>query len=289
MSSSNGVRVDTGIQMGQDVGVYYDPMICKLITHDISREKALNKLISSLQRYRIAGVPTNIDFLIRCAQHKTFRTAGAVNTGFLDDHMADVLPTEESTSSSELAIAIGTFASLLQLEGRVGINNLEVERRMQFSPWNSLSGSWRNGRNLQHILYLTDGTSVECTALRDGSYEIRVTAASEEEGEGEEEGEDEERKDTIGTTFHVNGTLSSDQQMEVVINGSQRIALTVALREVDERFQVCMWPQSLSLLNDGHYFWEVSVKNPRIPTSSRNDVGASSGQGIIAAPMPGKI
>lgn len=281
-SSSNGVRVDTGIQNGQEVGVYYDPMICKLITHDESREKALNKLVDALKQYRIAGVPTNIDFLIRCAQHETFRKAGAVNTGFLDDHMDEVLP-PLGEDQTRLAIAIASFASLLTLEGRVGVLDLEAERRAQSSPWNSLSGSWRNGGEPHNqALTLIDGTRVDCTSLRDGSYEIRVATEAEE---------DSERKNSnnIETVFHVNGTLSSHQQMDIVVNGSQKIALTVALRELDDNFQVCMWPQSSSLRNEGHYFWEVGVQNPRIPSSSENDVDFSSGQGAVSAPMPGKI
>jgi len=281
LSASDGIRVDTGIQVGQEVGVYYDPMICKLIVHGESRETALDKLVKALKRYRIAGVPTNIDFLIRCAEHETFRTPGATNTGFLDDHMDEVLP-PAGEEPPDLAIAIGAFASLLQLEGRVGISDQETERRKQGSPWNSLSGSWRNGGLSRQTLLTSDGTSAECIALRDGSYEIRVHKTAED-------GAEEEGSGTAGTTYHVDGTFSLDQHMHIVVNGSQKIDLSLAMRELDGRFQICMWPQSLSLLNEGHYFWEVSVQNPRIPSSSKNDTTFSSGQGVVSAPMPGKI
>ena len=70
--SSNGVRVDTGLRSGQEVGVYYDPMISKLIVHNENRNKALNKLVSTLKYYQIAGVPTTIGFLVNCATHPTF-------------------------------------------------------------------------------------------------------------------------------------------------------------------------------------------------------------------------
>lgn len=271
------VRVDTGIQVGQEVGVYYDPMICKLIVHDETRSKALDKLVAALKRYRIAGVPTNIDFLIRCAEHEIFRTAGATNTGFLDDHMDEVLP-PASKEVPHLAIAIGTFATMLQLEGRVGVSDLHTERRLQTSPWNSLSGSWRNGGKALQKLELPDGTSVECTALRDGSYDIRVIETATE---------DEEPKRT--TSFHINGMLSSDEDMELIVNGSQKVALSVAMREMNGRFQICMWPQSLSLLNEGHYFWELSLPNPRIPSSTQGDKTITTGRGTVSAPMPGKI
>ncbi len=61
-------------------------MIAKLVVWDRDRNAALNKLIRSLQAYEVVGLPTNIDFLLSCAQHPTFR-AGKVNTGFIDKYL----------------------------------------------------------------------------------------------------------------------------------------------------------------------------------------------------------
>ncbi|KAL3921658.1 MAG: hypothetical protein SGILL_002632 [Bacillariaceae sp.] len=281
--SPEGVRVDTGIQAGSEVGVYYDPMICKLIVHDVNRKKALQKLIKSLQRYQIAGVPTNIDFLIRCAQHPGFQEAGEVNTGFLDDYMSEVLPEVDGDDDSSeiphlppMASAIGAFASLLKLEGRIGIEDLEMERRKQLSPWNSLSGSWTNGGNMERKLQLDNGSSVTCTALQDGSYQVEV-----EEGNADK---------SSTSSFHIRGTMSSAQEMKIVINHSHQISLTAALHDSDDgKIQVCMWPQSPELLNVGSYFWQVSVENPLVPSSAHEGAGAAVGHGTIKAPMPGKI
>lgn len=276
--NESGVRVDTGIQQGAEVGVYYDPMICKLIVHDESREEALKKLVRSLQQYQIAGVSTNIDFLIRCAQHHGFQTAGEVNTGFLDDYMDEVLPglLEDGTVSETpplppMAIALGVFASMLKLEGRIGVGNLEEERRRQSSPWNSLSGTWINGGNLQRKIQLSDGTTAACTSLRDGSYQVRVLS---------EDGSEV-------ASFHVNGSLSDKQEMRVVINYTHRITLTTTLHDADGIIQVCMWPQSSELIQEGNYFWQVSVDNPMVPL--RHGAVAAVGHGSVKAPMPGKI
>jgi len=57
------VRVDTGVEEGDNVTVFYDPMICKLIVHGPDRAAALSKLRSSLREYNIAGLRTNIDFV----------------------------------------------------------------------------------------------------------------------------------------------------------------------------------------------------------------------------------
>jgi 3-methylcrotonyl-CoA carboxylase alpha subunit len=280
--NANGVRVDTGIQKGAEIGVYYDPMICKLIVHDETREKALKKLVQSLQQYQIAGVPTNIDFLIRCAQHHGFQSAGKVNTGFLDDFMNEVLPAipedgvvNEIVATPPMAVALGVFASMLKLEGRLGVVDLETERRRQSSPWNSLSGSWTTGGNVQRTLQLTDGKNIVCTSLRDGSYQVQIFS--------------DDTQEEAPPSFHVNGTISSNQEMKVVVDHTHRITLITALQETDGVIQVCMWPQSPELIRQGSYFWQILVENPFISSSLQRGAAASAGHGTIKAPMPGKI
>jgi len=293
----HGIRVDTGIQKGQEVGVFYDPMICKLIVHDkTSRERALNKLVGALKDYKIAGVPTNIDFLINCAQHPTFRTQGATNTGFLDDHLDEVLPEQHKHHPPE-AIAMASFAAMIFLEGRLGIYALEESRRSHPSPWNSWSGSWRNsGKPRCTTINLADGTVVDCTPLRDGSFTIAVTPSAKDEVENEEETQN--GPGTVTTTFDVTGTLSSDHQMNVVVNGSKKLSLEFALRDTEDGiFEVCLWPQSASLRNEGHYFWQINIPNPRLPSPLASEQQHNTKRGSIAidgriavvAPMPGKI
>lgn len=259
-ADNKGIRVDTGIQMGQEVGVYYDPMICKLIVHDENRDKALNKLVKALKSYQIAGVPTNIDFLIACAQHEIFQKPGNVNTGFLDHHLEEVLPPE--TTASPLATAVGVFATLLHMEERVGVQKLTKSRQNE-TPFSSLSGSWRMGANAKRSLTLEDGRVVDCTCHRDGSYDISL---------------DDE-------TFHVNGTLTDDGSMQVVVNNVHRIHISSSFLESNDQYHVRMWPAGL----DEDYFWQVDVMTPKAVAMSGSGAEASGGQGAIKAPMPGKV
>jgi biotin carboxyl carrier protein len=179
----------------------------------------------------------------------------------------------ETEALPPIAVALGVFASLLKLEGRIGIEDLEMERQRQSSPWNSLSGSWINGGNLQQKIQLADGTTAVCTSLRDGSYQIGVLSDDSQEV----------------ASFHVNGTLSTTQEMHAVVDHRHRIALTTALHEVDGVVQVCMWPQAPELSQQGFYFWQVSVENPMVPSSLLHGAAASVGHGMVKAPMPGKI
>lgn len=79
------VRVDTGVLQGDDVSVYYDPMIAKLIVWDEDRNKALARLTKALSEYRIKGLVNNIPFLYNLAKSRPFQAA-ELDTGFIEKH-----------------------------------------------------------------------------------------------------------------------------------------------------------------------------------------------------------
>ncbi|MCG9768510.1 acetyl/propionyl/methylcrotonyl-CoA carboxylase subunit alpha [Pseudoalteromonas piscicida] len=81
--AKDGVRIDTGVQQGDEISPFYDPMIAKLIVHGKNREQALLKLKSSLEQVHLCGLKSNIAFLHHLAGHPTF-TAGAPDTHFID-------------------------------------------------------------------------------------------------------------------------------------------------------------------------------------------------------------
>ena len=80
-----GVRVDAGVAEGDTVGVAYDPMIAKLVSHGEDREDALDRLGRALEETVVEGVVTNLPFLRWLVAHPVFR-AGAVSTSFLTDY-----------------------------------------------------------------------------------------------------------------------------------------------------------------------------------------------------------
>ncbi|RUO61362.1 acetyl/propionyl/methylcrotonyl-CoA carboxylase subunit alpha [Pseudidiomarina marina] len=90
-TSSDYVRVDSGVVAGDEVSSYYDPMIAKLIVWGENRTVALRRLIQALNDYRVAGVRTNIDFLRRIAGHKKFGQA-ELTTRFIEKYEADLFP-----------------------------------------------------------------------------------------------------------------------------------------------------------------------------------------------------
>jgi len=82
---SNCVRIDTGVQAGDEISIYYDPMIAKLIVWSENRSQALSLLKKCLQQYMLCGVTTNIPYLIQVAQSQPFVEA-QLSTDFIERH-----------------------------------------------------------------------------------------------------------------------------------------------------------------------------------------------------------
>uniref|UniRef100_A0A8B9KG70 Propionyl-CoA carboxylase subunit alpha n=1 Tax=Astyanax mexicanus TaxID=7994 RepID=A0A8B9KG70_ASTMX len=79
-----GVRVDSGIQEGSDISIYYDPMISKLVTYGSTRAEALKKMEDALDNYVIRGVTHNIPLLREIIVHPRF-ISGDISTNFLPE------------------------------------------------------------------------------------------------------------------------------------------------------------------------------------------------------------
>ena len=80
-----GVRVDAGVEEGDEVPVAYDPLIAKLIAHGETREEALDRLAKGLRETEVRGVTTNLPLLRWLVAHPELR-AGNATTAFLIDY-----------------------------------------------------------------------------------------------------------------------------------------------------------------------------------------------------------
>jgi propionyl-CoA carboxylase alpha chain len=79
------VRVDTGVDEGDEISMYYDSMIAKLITHGATRREAIGRMHDALNAFVIRGVSTNIAFQSALTRHRRF-LAGDFHTGFLAEN-----------------------------------------------------------------------------------------------------------------------------------------------------------------------------------------------------------
>jgi propionyl-CoA carboxylase alpha chain len=80
-----GVRVDTGVQEGGEIPMYYDSMIAKLIVHGRDRSEAIAKMREALNGFVIRGISSNIPFQAALLAHPDF-VSGRFNTGFIAEH-----------------------------------------------------------------------------------------------------------------------------------------------------------------------------------------------------------
>ncbi|KAL1780818.1 propionyl-CoA carboxylase alpha chain isoform X1 [Sigmodon hispidus] len=108
-----GVRVDSGIQPGSDISIYYDPMISKLITYGSDRAEALKRMEDALDNYVIRGVTHNIPLLREVIINTRF-VKGDISTKFLSDVYPDGFKGHTLTQNERnqlLAIASSLFVA----------------------------------------------------------------------------------------------------------------------------------------------------------------------------------
>ena len=128
-----GVRVDSGVAEGDEVSVYYDPMIAKVIATAETRDLAIARLIAALRECSIAGVRTNLPFLISLLELRAFREGG-IDTGFLDREgraMAEAVASQESSVES----AIRPSRASGRPEHVEGRNPQSAMSQHAYDPW----------------------------------------------------------------------------------------------------------------------------------------------------------
>ncbi|WP_230991675.1 ATP-binding protein [Streptomyces endocoffeicus] len=89
--AGEGVRVDSGLSRGTEVGTVYDPMLAKVIAHGPDRPTALRRLRAALGSLTVLGVDTNTGFLRRLAAHPAV-ASGELDTGLVDRAAAQLIP-----------------------------------------------------------------------------------------------------------------------------------------------------------------------------------------------------
>ncbi|AKN69599.1 acetyl-COA carboxylase [Streptomyces sp. PBH53] len=101
----DGIRTDSGLSEGTEVGSLYDPMLSKVIAYGPDRETALRRLRSALAETVTLGVPTNAGFLRRLLAHPAV-VAGELDTGLVERVVDELVPTEVPEEVYEAAAAV---------------------------------------------------------------------------------------------------------------------------------------------------------------------------------------
>ncbi|MCG8457583.1 MAG: biotin/lipoyl-binding protein [Holophagales bacterium] len=252
-----GLRVDSGVEAGSEVGVHYDPMLAKVIARGRDRTEAVRRLHRGLEELAVGGLTTNRDFLLRALEHEVFRD-GDLDTSFVERH----LPGARRSRPIE--------ADALELHAVAATLFLFDQRRRAGGPVPAtIPPGWRNNpwRAQEQAFELHgDGSG--------GRLTVRYVALG-----GDRFRVDVERGDP---TDHHHPTPAPERSARW--SGTADGVSTLELDGVRRRFRLASGVSGdrLTVHGQGHVT-ELGVV-PRFP-----DLAAATVAGACAAPMTGKV
>src|SRR5262249_53643261 len=168
------VRVDAGVESGDEITPWYDPMIAKLIVHGGDRAAALARLRRALAEVEIAGVRTNVAFLRRVAGSRAFGRA-ELDTGLIERNRAELLPGREAIGTDTLAAA--AFAELAYEER--GARENARSSGDPHSPWHRVDG-WRLNADSHHDFVFVEGESTHPVRVHFSGNGLRLAVEGKE-------------------------------------------------------------------------------------------------------------
>ncbi|KAG2341928.1 hypothetical protein BDR05DRAFT_1001204 [Suillus weaverae] len=170
---ASSMRLEQGFTQGAQIGVFYDPMIAKLVVHGRDRTSALRALRRALEEYKVVGVSTNVEFLRMLAGNGAF-VNGEVETGFIKKHYEDLFPVVESPSAELLA-----QAALF-----VALREHPIQSAGLSTPWTTLTSRRFGGDVYERTIFIqpddasADPTRVSLKSISPGHFDIAVHSAT---------------------------------------------------------------------------------------------------------------
>jgi 3-methylcrotonyl-CoA carboxylase alpha subunit len=200
---SDAVRVDSGVEQGDSITPFYDPMIAKLIVHGPDRASALARLRTALAEYRIVGVANNVEFLGRLVATRSFAEA-ELDTALIEREHDALVP-----SAAALPALVFLIAALAEAERAAAKSSATASHGLATaSPWRKLD-AWRlNGRAWWRMGFRSGETlrEVDVAALPSGGWELELD----------------------GERCTASGSLSRGAELQGKIGGHRIVASVVA-------------------------------------------------------------
>jgi 3-methylcrotonyl-CoA carboxylase alpha subunit len=252
-AESINVRVDTGIEQGDEITPFYDPMIAKLIVWDVDRHAALARMRQALADYRIVGVTANVDFLSRLVACPAFANAD-LDTGLIERSRDFLFPANAETPKEVFFVA--TVAELLR-EQAAALRQASHSGD-PWSPWSAHDG-WRLNIQSRRTLTFRSGDTLHEVAVAYAADGWRLSLAGE----------------SVLARGRILDSGSLAGQLAVELDDRRLIGSVVAVSEKQEqRRHIFLNGSTYLLLRDDPLHLV--------------EAGGASGAGLTA-PMPGKI
>lgn len=151
---SDALRVETGVQAGDDVSPYYDSLVAKLIVWDETRKEAVRRMRRALDEVELVGVASNLDFLRELIAHERF-ASGTADTRLVDRMEKTPAPTARGDDDLLLAAAVVAWRDDM-------VRNAQKVAPDQWSPWAAMD-SWRlHGSHDRELAFRHDDRILAC-------------------------------------------------------------------------------------------------------------------------------
>ncbi|MEW4982629.1 MAG: acetyl/propionyl/methylcrotonyl-CoA carboxylase subunit alpha [Cycloclasticus sp.] len=148
-TTSENLRVETGVEQGDTISVFYDPMIAKLVVWGEDREVARERLLNALGESGIIGVENNIAFLETLATHPDF-IGNKIDTQYIDKKL-DTLLADSQVELPDNVLLAATVSILL--DGKQTVEDMAKVSADGNSPWFDTTG-WRpNGQSQRSLFF----------------------------------------------------------------------------------------------------------------------------------------
>lgn len=154
-----GIRADMGVEEGDEVSMFYDPMIGKIIAHAPTRAQALARLRHFLLGMEVVGPKTNLAFLAAVLGHEAFEKAD-IDTGFIDKHLDALVPAHNLTPEVVGAALIGHVLTRARAarEAQAGTSD-------PWSPWAATDEWVLGGHRSETFKFIHDGELIDVPAI----------------------------------------------------------------------------------------------------------------------------
>jgi 3-methylcrotonyl-CoA carboxylase alpha subunit len=252
-----GIRLDSGIDSGDEISQYYDPMIAKLIVYGEDRHAAIARLQKALEQCAIFGVTTNIPLLHAISKHTDFEQ-GQTHTDFLAEHATLLKTTTPSDPlPPEVLYAAAIYDTQQDIESRKRLAT-NGQATSTSNPWQML-GPWRMIGGARRITYRWQEqdyhVSLLPSSLHATGWDMQVNAASPAH---------------ITCTFAEQNLLLLQQQA------------------CQTRLYVQQQPSETLVALDGQIYHLPRQQPPDVATTAHGGTSTST-QKMLTAPMAGTI
>ena len=171
-AATRNVRIENGVEEGDEITPHYDPMIAKLIVWGEDRDEALRHMRDALDRFHIVGVANNVEFLGRLVRTDSFAHAD-LDTSLIEREREALQPP---------AADVPDDAWLLAGAAALARATAQAASAAPGSPWSTLDG-FRLGGAAPHVVSLRSGEAareLRATYVAPGLYTATLAAAGEQ-------------------------------------------------------------------------------------------------------------